>query len=197
MNAPRIAPLQEQQWDGEVRELLAQSRRIIRRASEAPPSNLSTTLVRNRGLFPLWTQFAHRLFAQSELPARDRELAILRNAWLSRAEYEWGQHLRLARAAGLSEAEIERVAGDPQQPAWSAADREILLAVDELHATNTLSQAAWAPLRQRFSDSQLIEFLMLVGFYRQLAWLVNALGIQLDAGLTGFTDRATAAPTQR
>lgn len=197
MSVPRIAPLQESQWDDEVRSLLALSRTIIRRPVDAPPSNLSATLVRNRALFPLWTQLAHRLFAESELPPRDRELAILRNAWLCRAEYEWGQHVRLARCAGLTDAEIERIKENPELTDWSAADREILIAVDELHVNNALSETAWKPLRRRFSDAQLIEFVMLVGFYRQLAWLVNSLDIQLDAGLEGFDDRTTAALTQR
>jgi alkylhydroperoxidase family enzyme len=71
-----------------------------------PASNIFTTLVRHRGLFRRWLPFGGKLLA-GRIPARERELIILRTGWLCRAEYEWGQHVLIARQAGVTDDEIE------------------------------------------------------------------------------------------
>jgi len=96
--APRISPLPQDEHDEQTRELLAGVR--IAGAPDAPAANIFSTLVRHPGLFRHWLRFAGKLLS-GQLPARDRELLILRTGWLCRAAYEWGQHKVIARAAGI------------------------------------------------------------------------------------------------
>ena len=75
-------------------------------------ANIFTTLVRAPDVFRRWLPFGGALLRGS-LPARDRELLILRTAVNCTAPYEWGQHVRLGRLAGLTDDEIARVAAGP------------------------------------------------------------------------------------
>jgi alkylhydroperoxidase family enzyme len=66
---------------------------------------------------------------------------ILRAGWLSKSEYEWAQHNRIAREEGLSADEIERVKEGGNAAGWTPAETALLNAVDELLADKTLSDA--------------------------------------------------------
>jgi 4-carboxymuconolactone decarboxylase len=158
-------------------------------AVSGPASNIFTTLVRHPGLFRRWLPFGGKLLA-GRLPARDRELLILRTAWLCDAEYEWGQHVALGRQAGLSEGEIERVKDGPGDPAWSGDEAVLLRAADELHGDACISDETWASLAARYDQPQLIEIPMLVGHYHLVAFALNSLGVQLEPGVAGFDGEA-------
>jgi 4-carboxymuconolactone decarboxylase len=174
---PRIAPLSEDELDDDARDLLAQA---------APPGaravNIFATLVRAPGLFRRWLPFGGKLL-RGKLPARDRELAILRTAWLCEAPYEWAQHVVIARAAGLTDAQIEAVATGPDDPSWAAADVTLLSAVDQLHDDSVIDDETWAALAERYDDRQMIELPMLIGHYHMIAYTLNSLGVQLEPGL--------------
>jgi 4-carboxymuconolactone decarboxylase len=174
---PRLAPLAPEERSEFQREILA--RIDMAGVSEA---NVFTTLVRAPRLFRHWLSFGGALLSGS-LPARDRELLILRAAVNCDAPYEWGQHARIGRQAGLSDDEVERVAVGPTAAGWDDDDASLLAVADELHATHTLSDLRYAALAARYDEAQVIEVLMVVGHYELLAMTLNALGVALDEGL--------------
>jgi len=182
--APRIAPLDEKDWSAEQRELLAP---IVR---SGKVYNIFKTLVRYPKLLKRWLPLGNHLLFKSSLTPRDRELLILRTAWLARAEYEWGQHLVIAEREGLSRPEIERVAAGPESPGWSAGEAALLRAADELFRDTCIGEATWSALRERYGTPEIMDIVFTVGAYAMLAMALNSFGVPLDAGLTGFTKRA-------
>ncbi len=147
-------------------------------------ANIFATLVRAEGLTRKWLPFGGKLL-NGKLPARDRELLILRTGWNCGSEYEWAQHVVLGRAAGLSDEDILRIPSGPGD-GWSQFDSVLLQAADELHADSCITDGTWDALRAVYDTPQLIELPMLVGHYHMVAMTLNSLGVQLDAGLTGF-----------
>src|SRR4051795_5911292 len=100
-SSPRIEPLPADERVGQYAELL-----------DGLDANIFTTLVRAPGLFRKWLPFGGKLLS-GKLSARDRELLILRTGWHCGAEYEWGQHVVIAKRSGVSDDEIERVKKGP------------------------------------------------------------------------------------
>src|SRR5437588_11526996 len=125
---PRIPPLPASERDEQAQELLGGVGGVT-----GPASNIFDTLVRHPGLFRRWLPFGGKLLA-GKLPARERELLILRTGWLCQAEYEWAQHRLIAHSVGLSDAEIDRVREGPEASGWEPFDATLLRAADELHA---------------------------------------------------------------
>jgi AhpD family alkylhydroperoxidase len=154
--------------------------RVFGRRSGTEPPAVFLTLGRNRRLFRGWLHFAGRMMPGGRLPRRETELVILRVAHLTGSEYEATQHRGLARRAGLSDAEIDRVADGPDAPGWSDRERLLLRVTDELHATHDLSDAAWADLRAELDEPTCIEVLMLVGHYEMLATTLRVLRVRPD-----------------
>ena len=122
------------------------------------------------------------------IPARDREIIILRTAWLNRADYIWGRHNVMGQEAGLTKEEISRVTAGPEAAGWSSFDAALLTAVGELHTSRFVSNGTWNTLGQRYSESHLREVVLIVGNYTQLSMFHNALGAQLEPGVAGLPD---------
>jgi alkylhydroperoxidase family enzyme len=181
-SSPRIPPLPESEWNDGQRELLDAF------GSPAPDlprrdDNVFTTLARHEGLFKVWLRFGGFLLTRGELPARERELLILRAGHNCGSDYEWGQHVRLAEKLGLPREEIDRVAAGPDADGWPAADAALLRAADELHEAAKISDETWALLAETYDERALIEIPMVVGHYTMLAFVLNSLGVPPDEGL--------------
>ncbi len=150
-------------------------------------TNIFATLVRHPGLFRKWMPFGGKLL-NGKVPARERELAVLRVGWLCRADYEWGQHVPIGRRAGLTDAEIARIPMGPEADGWSDLDRAVLSATDELHRDSTISDATWHRLAQDFDEKQLIELVMVIGHYHLVSYALNSLGVEREDGVVGLPD---------
>lgn len=178
---PRIRPLDINEADEYQRSLLEGVARGI------PASNIFGTLVRHPGLFRHWLPFGGKLLS-GKLPARDREILILRTGWNCRSHYEWGQHVRIGLDAGLTQDEIDRIPAGPDAAGWGPADALLLTAADELHADACISDTTWAALSERYDERQLVEVPMLVGHYHMVAFALNSLGVQREPGVVGLPE---------
>jgi alkylhydroperoxidase family enzyme len=178
---PRIPPLPEAEWDESMAPILQASQPGLR--GRLGDNNIFSTLARHQRLMRAWLPFGGFLLGRGVLPARERELLILRTGFNCSSPYEWGQHVRISEALGMGREEILRVARGPQDDGWSAADRTLLRAADELHGDAKISQGTWTELAEDHDERGLIELTMLVGHYHMVAYALNSLEVDLDEGL--------------
>jgi 4-carboxymuconolactone decarboxylase len=142
-------------------------------------SNVMRTLVRHEALLMPWLTLAGTLGTSGRLAPRDRELVILRVALRTECAYEW-PHVLLAIGVGVTEAEIRALSNE--SAAWSDADAALLHAVDEVCADDCVSDETWSALAATRDEVQLIELLVLIGFYRMNAGMLNSMGMQPEPG---------------
>jgi 4-carboxymuconolactone decarboxylase len=182
--APRIPPLPEAEWDEQLRSIL--DTRMLGFDVRLGDNNIFNTLARHPALFKAWLPFGGFLLRAGVLPARERELLILRTGYNCGSPYEWGQHVRIAEQLGMTREEVMRVAAGPGDTGWSPEEATLLRAADELHEQARISQETWDALGQRYDERGLIEIAMLVGHYHLVAFALNSLEVQLDEGLEGL-----------
>jgi alkylhydroperoxidase family enzyme len=147
------------------------------------------TMVRHPALFARQTDLGIQLLGQGVLAGRDRELAILRIAWLCQAPYEWGEHVLIAKKVGITSAEIERITVGSGNPDWGEHERALLRAAEELHKDAMISDSTWAILAARLNEPQLIELPILIGQYQAVAYYQNSLRLRLHDGNLGLKAR--------
>ena len=123
------------------------------------------------------------------IPVRDRELLVLRTAWLSRVDYEWGSHVTIAEEAGITEQEISRVTQGADAKGWSEFDAALLRAADELHSNRFITDATWQTLAGRYADHQLVEVVLTVGNYTLLGMYFNTIGVPVEPGMAQVPDQ--------
>ena len=147
------------------------------------------TMLRHPALFSRLTELGIQLLGKGELPARERELVVLRGAWLCQAPYEFGEHVFVAKKAGVTSEEIDRLKIGSSAPGWSEHEAALMRAVEELHRDAIISDATWAILAQTYTDKQLIELPVVVGIYQATAYYHNSLMLRLHVGNRGLDAR--------
>ena len=150
--------------------------------------NIIRTLANHPELSDAWTPFASYILGGNSLPARDREILILRTAFIRQAEYEWGHHVRLGRQAGLSEEQIQAIAKGPNASIWSSFDRALIRAADELQRNAYISERNWAYLDARYDTKQLMDVVFTVGQYNLVSMALKTFRVQKEEGLEGFPE---------
>jgi len=155
-------------------ELRADAAALV--AAITPPGGSApatmAVLARQPELLSPFLGWAAALALNGVLPKRHHELLALRAAHNCGSRFEWVEHAEYARAAGLTDAEIDGVAGSPE--AFSGVERALLAAADELHTTSTVSDAVWSELAGHYEPPALVELLFVVGQYTMLSWFANA-----------------------
>jgi alkylhydroperoxidase family enzyme len=173
---PRIAPGNRADI-GAVNALIV---RLLGAATGGRPPNLFTTLAIHRRLFRRWLLFAGALMPGGRLSSVDSELVILRVAHNCNCEYEQRYHERLGARAGLSEQAIVGVRAGAHSGGFTARQRLLLRAADELHEQRTIGDELWSALHAELADADLIELCLLIGHYEMLAMTINSLAIVPD-----------------
>ncbi len=154
-----------------------------------PIPEMLLTVMCHRELFARLAEVSIQLLQRPALDKRDRQLVILRTAWVRRIPYIWGEHVRVSKALGISGEEIERVIAGVEAEGWDAYEKALLSATDELCASAMISDANWSILAQRLDDQQLFELTVLVGQFSTVGLFQNALRIPLAPGNPGLNAR--------
>ena len=188
IGAQRIGELQEDEIDGESREIIRTIRSSTGKQADSVIPGYMRTMLKHPALFRAQMQMGTTIF-KGVLPPRERELAVLRIGWLLRAPYEWGEHVDIGKRYGITDAEIEALIVGSTAPNWNGHERAILTAVEELLGNQMISDATWANLAKTWNEQQLIEFPMMVGQYVATAFVQNSLRITLAEDNPGLTYR--------
>ena len=122
------------------------------------------------------------ILGRQQLSAMLRELAILRVAHLSRARYEWVQHVPIAQAAGLTDAQVAALErGDVAAPCFDARAQLVLRFTDELIRDVRVSDATLAAATKEFPPREVVELIIAVGYYMLIARLLETTGVDIEA----------------
>jgi alkylhydroperoxidase family enzyme len=177
--SPRIAPLAPPYQP----EIQAQFDRIMR---GAPPLMLFRVMA---GHPRAWEKFrAGSLLDRGPLTLRQREIVIDRTCARTGCEYEWGVHVAtFAETAHLTDEQVRATVRDKADAAcWSAAEQALIAAADALHDRATLTDAEFKALSAHYDEAQILEIIMLCGFYRSVSYLANALALPLEEKAARF-----------
>ena len=129
-------------------------------------------LAHSEGLLAPFLGWAAALALEGQLAKRDHEILALRTAYNCHSGFEWAEHSRFAGEAGLTDEEIDRLAGGAAS-GWSPAERSLIAAADELHRHTSIGQATWSELAAHYSPAQLVEVVFVVGQYTMLSMVAN------------------------
>lgn len=178
LSQPRITPLDMSDMTEDQKAIVAPI------AERGPVLNIFMTMARDpeaAKAFLAWGSYI--LSRKNGLPAREREIVILRIGFLCKSGYEFTQHTRIGLQTGLTDAEIEAIKRGADA-GWSPADAVLIRACDELHGGQFITDATWAELGRFYDDKQKMDLVYTAGQYTQVSMLLNSFGVQLDEGQT-------------
>jgi 4-carboxymuconolactone decarboxylase len=145
--------------------------------------NVFRLLANAPNVFGGWAQMVDELFDSPTFDLRMREVVILRVAHLQGSRYELGQHVGIARTAGLTEQQINAIldTADLDAAGFSRTERTALDITTELCSTHRLRDDTFAAAQAVFGDEAFTELLMIISCYYGLALVLNAADVDVDA----------------
>jgi alkylhydroperoxidase family enzyme len=150
----------------------------------APP-NLYRCLANHPALVAAWTEFSKMLRHDTRTPRTLRELVILRGGQLMRSEYEWAQHLPMARKAGVREAQIEALANWRSSPEFDEREKAAL-ELAEAVTNGRVSDDVYARARRHFDEHDYVELAAVAAFYAMVGRMLDAMGVPLDEDVRDY-----------
>jgi alkylhydroperoxidase family enzyme len=174
MNEPRIPTLEPEDWSEEARAALERW---------MPPMNFHKTMAHNPRTLREWIGFGNHILFDNLLPAREREIVILRVAANLDCAYEWGAHRRYSLDLGvLSEVEADGLAFPIRLVDWAPREAALIEAVDDLKTQSAIGERAWQALVGDLGPAGLIDLIYLVGEFSMVAMFMKSFRIALEDG---------------
>lgn len=152
------------------------------------PVNLYRAIGNHPGLVAAWTEFAQSIRADSKTPRALRELMILRSGQVQQSEYEWAQHLRMARKAGVREGQISALADWRNSPEFDERERAALGLLEAVTA-GKVPDGVWAAAARQFTQEELVELSITSAFYCMVARMIDALRVTMDDDIREYSPR--------
>ncbi len=178
---PRIPPRRTQDLTPETQAFLAHwSGGFFKDADKNPPL---MTFAHHPQLAALFSQFNIHLLTTSSLPVKQRQIAIMRTAWLCKSSYIWSSHLNTSQLLGLQPDMFRPLQIGADDPYFADFERRIIRATEELVENRQLSDTSWQGLAEEWNNQQMLDFLFTVGCYVMLAGVMRSVGIQRNPDL--------------
>jgi len=148
----------------------------------SPSSNAFRMLAHSPSIGSAVLRVAHAILTDTDLEPGLRELITLRVADRCNGRYVWVQHAAIARSVGVSDlmiAALERgealvgLLGDRGRTAFALADE----LVDSCRSTDATLES----VLDVFSPREVLELLLLIGYYRMMCVLMTTLDVEVDS----------------
>jgi alkylhydroperoxidase family enzyme len=152
------------------------------------PPNLYRALANHPAIIAAWTEFANTLRNGSRTPRTLRELVILRGAQLSASEYEWAQHLKMARRAGVREAQIAALANWRGSSEFDAKEKAALMLAEAV-TQGAVSDEVYRQAVRHFDHHDYVELAVTAGFYAMVARVLDAMAVELEPDFRDYTPK--------
>jgi AhpD family alkylhydroperoxidase len=166
-----VVPLpSDQELAPEIREAL----------SKLPPLNVFRMVARAPASFQGFLELAMSILLRSEFDARKREIAVLRVAHVTRAAYEWTQHVAVARRVGVTDEEMAKIAVDGPVTGLDEEGNLLCRVADEISLEVRLSDEALAQLLERYGVQQATELILCCSYFNMLSRFLESTRVPLE-----------------
>lgn len=183
----RLPQLALEEFTDETRAFFAQWTGGMFKDADKNPVLL--TFARHPDLANAFSPLNIHVLSANTLPVKLRQIAIMRAAWLCKATYLWSSHLQTSQRCGLSPEMFGPIQRGPDDPYFTAFERTVMRATDELVLDRTVSDESWAALKAEWSDKQVLDFLFTVGCYVMVAGVMRSTGAERQEDLLELAEQ--------
>ncbi len=183
----RMPPVEPADFTEETRAFFARWTGGFLGGAESNP--VLKTFAHHPKLADVFSQFNIHLLLNNSLPVKQRQIAIMRTAWLTKAVYMWSSHLNTSMNCGLSPDMFDSVKAGASDPYFTEFERWVVRATDELVADRKISDEAWDALMGEWDKRQMLDFMFTVGCYVAIAGVMRSTGAQRDDDLLELAEK--------
>jgi alkylhydroperoxidase family enzyme len=157
--------------------------------SNADKNPVLLTFAHHPRLAEVFSQFNIHLLSTSTLPVKQRQIAIMRTAWICKANYMWSSHLNTSVVCGLSPDMFRPIQVGADDPYFTEFERSVIRATEDIVRDHKISDANWQALMAEWNNQQMLDFLFTVGAYVAIAGVMRSTGAQRTPDLLELAAR--------
>ena len=176
--SPRFPKITMEQLNPEQQAVAAE----VLKQSSAGLGGPYGMLIKSPELLKRYLLMTEYLRQKTSLPHRLNEMAILLEARLWDAQYEWWAHEPLARKAGVPDAVIEDIRAGKRPAAMQPDEAVVYDVVTEILNKRQLSDDTFARAKQILGEQQVVDLVAVTGFYVMVSAVVIAGRIEIPNG---------------
>jgi len=177
----RLPQIQPQDFSDEVKEMFA--RWTLGPFKDADKNPVLKTFIHAPKTADLFSQLNIHLLLTNSVPVRQRQIAIMRTAWLTKATYMWSSHLRTSTGFGLEPELYAPLQVGADDPYFTEFEKVIIRATEDLVADRKISEANWTALAAEWTSEQMLDFMFTVGAYVLVAGVMRSTGVEREPDL--------------
>ncbi|MDG2002257.1 MAG: carboxymuconolactone decarboxylase family protein [Novosphingobium sp.] len=183
----RMPQVQPEEFTDETRDFFARWTGGFLGGAESNP--VLKTFAHHPKLADVFSQFNIHLLLDNTLPVKQRQIAIMRTAWLTKALYMWSSHLNTSMNCGLSPEMFDPIKVGADDPWFSPFEQTVMRATDELVTDRKIGEASWDALMQEWDNQQMLDFMFTVGCYAAVAGVMRSTGAERDPDLLDLAEK--------
>lgn len=157
----------------------SQSQELRERLKRIGSLNVTRMMSHSEGTMQAYSRLGTYLLRKGVLDPVLREVVILRIGQLCGSDYEWHQHVSVARAVGMDEATLQAITDQT----FDRLDERQQIAVtiaEEIKRDAGASATTFARAQAHFSHEELVELVMTAGYYVMTAGFLLSFGIEIE-----------------
>ena len=162
-------------------EPASQSEEVRDRLQRTGQLNINRMLSHAERAMLAYSRLGTCLLLKGKLDPVLREIVILRIGQLCGSAYEWHQHVSVARAVGMSEATLQTIA-DQAFDRLTPAQQIAVTIAEQIRQDSGARADTIALAKVHFTDEELVELLLVAGFYIMTAGVLVSLDVEIEDG---------------
>jgi 4-carboxymuconolactone decarboxylase len=171
----RVPMIQNEKADPMIREMFEKIEKNGYRVL-----NLHRVLAHTPQVCRGFVRLGNAILFKGDLAPKLREIAILRVGHLTKAHYEWTQHVAIAKGVGVTQSQIDAVGGWVDSKAFDDPERAVLRYTDEVTQNVRASEATFQALRKFLSEKETVELTLVIGYYNMVSRILESLQVELE-----------------
>lgn len=183
----RMPPVEPEDFTDETRAFFARWTGGFLSGADSNP--VLQTFAHHPKLAEAFSQFNIHILLENTLPVKQRQIAIMRTAWLTRAVYMWSSHLNTSMTCGLSPDMYDPIKVGADDPYFTEFEKAVVRATDELVADRKIGDANWNALMKEWSNQQMLDFMFTVGCYVAIAGVMRSTGAERQQDLLELAEK--------
>jgi 4-carboxymuconolactone decarboxylase len=177
----RLPQLRDEEFTDETRAFFGQWTGGIFNNADTNP--VLRTFAHHPALANAFSPLNIHLLSQNTLPVKQRQIAIMRVAWITRATYMWSSHLQTSVSCGLSPEMYGPIQCGADDPYFTPFEATVIRATEDLVNDRKVSDANWQSLMAEWDEKQMLDFLFTVGCYVMVAGVMRSTGAERQEDL--------------
>jgi alkylhydroperoxidase family enzyme len=153
---------------------------------ESVDANIAKMVAQAQAVAPHLLKMVGAMLTELQLPATLRELATLLVGRHTGASYEWAQHVRIAKATGVTDEQLSALERDDlDADCFDERDRAVLAFALEVLEVPRPSDAAYDRLTEAgLETEEIVELVLVVGAYQMLAHVMTTFDIDEEPAIS-------------